>query len=205
MTKEENILLHAEKLFAERGFDGASTRDICNLANVNIAMIGYYFGSKEGLLEKIFSYRMQQGIDFSTAICERKDIDAWQKFEILISKYIERVNTLKDFYLIMQREQINFKNPAIIKFIKESKLKFMLTYNTIVLEGQEKGIFKNKPRVEFLHSTISGTLFTAINAMPIYKNYLNGDEHFEKEYFTNLEQHLKEILKHILGYEEINK
>jgi hypothetical protein len=101
----------------------------------------------------------------------------------------------------MQREQLNLKNPSIVEFIKDSKLKFMHTYEHIVLEGQENGIFKAKPQVEFIHSTLSGTLFTAINSLPIYKEYLHGDDTFEDIYYTNLENHLTQLLKHLLGYE----
>ncbi len=60
MTKEENILFCAEKLFAEKGFEGTSTREISKEANVNISMISYYFGSKEKLLQRIFEYRMTE-------------------------------------------------------------------------------------------------------------------------------------------------
>lgn len=51
VSKEENILFAAEKLFAEKGFEGTSTREISKAANVNISMISYYFGSKEKLYE----------------------------------------------------------------------------------------------------------------------------------------------------------
>ncbi|MFN7727760.1 MAG: TetR/AcrR family transcriptional regulator [Bdellovibrio sp.] len=39
----------AMRLFAERGIDGVSTRDIAKEAGVNISLISYYFGGKEGL------------------------------------------------------------------------------------------------------------------------------------------------------------
>ncbi len=45
--KQLQILEVAEKLFAANGFDGTSIRDIASEAEVNIAMISYYFGSKE--------------------------------------------------------------------------------------------------------------------------------------------------------------
>jgi hypothetical protein len=112
------------------------------------------------------------------------------------------VKTLKDFYLILQREQINLKNPSIVQFIKESKKKFLLTYKKVMQEGKDDHIFKNNPRVEFIHSTISGTLFTAMNSMTLYKDFLQGDAEFEQEYYENLQLHLKEILKYLLGYEE---
>ena len=41
------ILLAAKKLFAERGFDGTSVRQICELAGVNVALVSYYFGGKK--------------------------------------------------------------------------------------------------------------------------------------------------------------
>lgn len=202
MTKEENIMLHAEKLFSIHGFDGTSTREIAKAAEINISMIAYYFGSKEKLLEKIFEFRMNQGIEYIHSIMERKDINAWEKLNLIINGYVERVKTLKDFYLILQREQINLKNPSIVQFIKESKKKFLLTYKKVMQEGKDDHIFKNNPRVEFIHSTISGTLFTAMNSMTLYKDFLQGDAEFEQEYYENLQLHLKEILKYLLGYEE---
>jgi AcrR family transcriptional regulator len=59
----QKILDAALKAFSERGFDGASTRDITDAAGVNQAMIGYHFASKEDLwratVDLLFS-RMRQ-------------------------------------------------------------------------------------------------------------------------------------------------
>lgn len=41
----------AKSLFAQRGFEGVSIRDIVDEAGVNISLVSYYFGGKEGLLE----------------------------------------------------------------------------------------------------------------------------------------------------------
>jgi TetR/AcrR family transcriptional regulator, regulator of cefoperazone and chloramphenicol sensitivity len=43
------IVLAALTLFGERGFNGASTRDIAERAGVNAPAIGYYFDNKEGV------------------------------------------------------------------------------------------------------------------------------------------------------------
>lgn len=43
----------AERLFAARGYDGAAVRDIAREANVNGAMVHYYFGSKESLYHAV--------------------------------------------------------------------------------------------------------------------------------------------------------
>jgi AcrR family transcriptional regulator len=50
----ERILKTAERLFAERGFNGVSVRVLAGAANVNIASIGYHFRNKEGLLAEVY-------------------------------------------------------------------------------------------------------------------------------------------------------
>jgi AcrR family transcriptional regulator len=50
----ERILSTAERLFAERGFNGVSVRELAGAARVNIALIGYHFSSKEGLLSEVY-------------------------------------------------------------------------------------------------------------------------------------------------------
>lgn len=52
---KEKLLVSAERLFAERGFDGVSVRDITNAAGVNSALVGYYFGGKQGLLSEVYT------------------------------------------------------------------------------------------------------------------------------------------------------
>jgi AcrR family transcriptional regulator len=56
-TVRERILEVAERLFAEHGMSGVGLRAICAEADVNLASIAYYFGSKEGLLGALFAQR----------------------------------------------------------------------------------------------------------------------------------------------------
>ena len=56
--KKDHILDVAEKVFSEFGYDGSSTRLISSEANVNMAMLNYYFGSKEGLFIAIFERKI---------------------------------------------------------------------------------------------------------------------------------------------------
>ncbi len=57
LTKER-ILGAAEVLFARRGFDGASLRQLTAAAGVNLAAVNYHFGSKEKLVEQVFRRRL---------------------------------------------------------------------------------------------------------------------------------------------------
>jgi AcrR family transcriptional regulator len=52
------LLLTAERLFAERGFAGVSLRQIAAEAgSANNSAVAYHFGSKAGLVEAIYAYR----------------------------------------------------------------------------------------------------------------------------------------------------
>jgi len=50
----ERLLDVAEHLFADRGFDGTSIRELATAAGCNIASVNYYFGSKQKLYEEVF-------------------------------------------------------------------------------------------------------------------------------------------------------
>ncbi len=50
----EKILASAAQLFSEHGFNGVSVRDIAASAGVNSALVGYYFGGKQGLLAEVY-------------------------------------------------------------------------------------------------------------------------------------------------------
>lgn len=53
------ILEKAEELFAAKGIEGTSIRDISAVAGVNLAAINYHFGTKEGLVKALFLSRME--------------------------------------------------------------------------------------------------------------------------------------------------
>ena len=52
------VLDAAERLFAERGIEAVSIRDITRAAKANLAAINYHFGTKQELVAEIFSRRL---------------------------------------------------------------------------------------------------------------------------------------------------
>ncbi len=56
MEPRQRLLAAAEAVFAEKGFDAASIREISTEAEVNLASIKYYFGDKEGLYIEAVKY-----------------------------------------------------------------------------------------------------------------------------------------------------
>ncbi len=54
----ERVLEVAERLFANRGLDAVSIRDIIAAAGVNLGAINYHFGTKDRLIEAVFERRL---------------------------------------------------------------------------------------------------------------------------------------------------
>ena len=49
----ERVLKAAEELFAARGFETVSLRDITSVAGANVASVNYHFGSKDKLIDAV--------------------------------------------------------------------------------------------------------------------------------------------------------
>jgi len=57
-STRDRLIAAAEVLFAERGVEAASLRDITGQAGTNLAAVNYHFGSKEGLLRAVLEARL---------------------------------------------------------------------------------------------------------------------------------------------------
>src|SRR6478609_384534 len=101
--KKIEIIHVAEKLFAEKGFEGTSVRDIAGAANINVAMISYYFGSKEKLLEAMVLYRIES-LSLQLENLYQEDISPIEKMDKVIELYIKRIYCNRAIYVILHFE-----------------------------------------------------------------------------------------------------
>ena len=60
--KRTRIIDTAAKLFAEKGFENTTTRDICKATGMSHAMIYYYFDDKESLVYEILDEILSEGL-----------------------------------------------------------------------------------------------------------------------------------------------
>ncbi len=63
----QKLIATAMRLFADRGFDSVTVRDIASACGVSVGLINHHFGSKEGLREAVDAHFMAQFEEVLTA------------------------------------------------------------------------------------------------------------------------------------------
>lgn len=204
--KQIHILETAERLFADKGFDGTSVREIAKEANMNLAAISYHFGSKEKLMEAIFNYRINNTWFAVRSVVDDKDMSPVRKIELLVDSVIDKISEKECFHRIMVRQQILAKDDLVTKLIAESRMRNIQLLNQIVKEGQEQNLFRKKIDTPLLIITMIGTIYQMMNTQEFYRQ-ANQLEHMDDAAFQVhlrrvLKIHLKTLFKTILIHNE---
>ena len=203
--KQLQIIETSERLFAQKGFDATSVRDIAEEAGINVAMISYYFGSKEKLMEAIFEAKIGKIQMRVEALLKDESLLPFEKIYTLIDEHIERVMHSQYFYRIMISEQLTNINPAILQKVKQLKVRNAELISELIKEGQQKGFFKKKVDVVLMLNTLLGTVWQSIISKEHYREFTNSqllsDEEYENQLKKKLSTHIKTLFKAILTNE----
>lgn len=103
-STEERIKEAARKVFTTKGFAAARTRDIAEEAGINLALLNYYFRSKEKLFELIMLENIQQFIRGIKEIIMEEETDLKDKIERISSFYIDMLIRNPDLPLFILSE-----------------------------------------------------------------------------------------------------
>jgi AcrR family transcriptional regulator len=196
--KKEHILTVAEQLFGENGFDGTSIRDIAQKANVNLAMISYYFGSKEKLLEALLEYRASYTIGLLEELSKDDTLTPWDKIDRLIDFYVDKIMGNICFHNIMQQQNNNTRSEEIKDSIIKIKLRNFEQIKKIITDGQRKKIFR-KIDIELTMGTMMGTISQFTLSRYFWSRLFNVDANdedaYRKKISPRLKTHLKQLFK----------
>ncbi len=197
--KQIQILQVAEKLFSEKGFDGTSIREISKNAKINIAMVSYYFGSKEKLLEALMLYRTSD-LKVKLENLYEEELSPLEKIDKYIELYIQKINSNKEMYKILHFEISSNKRTMDLQSFIAVKKGNLATLTKIIEEGQSQHIFKNKIRVPLITTTIIGTYMHFLNNKIYYKEILelNTEQKFNNYIQTDLIDHIKQTINSLL-------
>lgn len=156
IDKRQAILEAAEKLFCETGYEGTSTRQIAKESGANMAMINYYFGSKEGVFLEIMNDRIAS-FGSQLRIINEDKISSLEKLHKVIEGYVNRILSNTAFHKMMHRELSLTQRPEMYDKIKDAMGQNMYVIERIITDGIEEGSF-NQVDVRMVIGTIMGTI-----------------------------------------------
>lgn len=195
--KQMRILQAAEVLFASKGYEGTSVRDIARKADVNVAMISYYFGSKDKLLLGLIKQRMEQSSMVLSGLSHNEKLDPWEKIDRIIDHYVDKMLDNRNFHTIISRQMSLDQDPVFREMLISSKTKNSSVIAEIIAEGQRKKIFR-KVNVGLTIATVMGTISQVSMSKPFFCSLMNLDPEDDVAYFKKVRSKLKNHLKSLL-------
>ncbi len=161
---ETKIKAAARKVFLEQGYEGAKIRQIADEAGVNLAMVNYYFRSKEQLFKSIYMETFREFIGRIAVLVNEET-----PLEVKIWKIVDRYT---DFIL---------ENPSVPTFIlsemrqdgptffQEMNMKGLIEnsyFRRQLLEEAEKGNIRPVEPMQIIVTIMSNIVFPVM-AQPI--------------------------------------
>ncbi len=144
-----HILRHAAQVFSEKGFEGASIRDISRASGVSLSGLYYYFESKQHLL-----YQIQ--IHTFTRILERLErrlagvADPAQRLRMLVRNHLEYFLRHPLEMKVLSHEDEALEDPYR-KEVLEIKRRYYLLARSIFAELRRAGrVRRINPRIAVL-------------------------------------------------------
>jgi AcrR family transcriptional regulator len=174
LSTENKILLAASKVFTEKGFSGTRTRDIAEEAGINLALLNYYFRTKEKLFEQVMKVKILLLFGQIIPIVTNEKTSLEEKIDLASVKYFD----------------ILTKNPNLPLFVlseiqkKTSDIKSILPFDKVLKNSfLIKQIQEKKSEINpfhFLINFISMTVFPFLGK-PILQSFeLMNDSEFQK-------------------------
>jgi AcrR family transcriptional regulator len=202
MDKKEQITREAMELFAKKGFEGTSIRDIASNAGVNIAMINYYFGSKEKLFESLLENKAAYTRDVLSAIAKDPALTEIEKIEKIIEGYVTRLFTGRVFHRMIHQEMMLSNRDSLQDAIVEMIIPNGLIIKGIIEAGIKKGEFR-KVDSTLTMASIVGTINQVLLSKKMCNRLLaKPDDHVpydDEKFKKRVSDHIKDLMRaHLL-------
>ncbi len=135
---EEKIRAVAKKLFTEKGYSGTTIRDVAEEAGVNVALLNYYFRSKDKLFKAIFMENFQEYSDKISTILFQEDLTLETRIRHFINEVTDQLKKNPDLPTFIMTEcrqnaemfqgkskvyKEKFENSQMVKQLKEEEAK----------------------------------------------------------------------------------
>ena len=169
---EQDIVEAARKVFQEKVYKEATMRDIAAEANINMAMLHYYFRSKDNLFYIVFDEAFKMLYSEIIKIITNNEMDLFTKIRTIVNEYITFFNEKP--YLPQFIMGVVIRNPEKIGERMQRNTNLILAFNIFseqIKMEYEKGTIQQISALSLLLNIISLCVFPAITR-PVINEFL---------------------------------
>jgi AcrR family transcriptional regulator len=197
MDKKTQIIEAAVDLFAEKGFEGTSIRDLATKADVNVAMINYYFGSKEKLFECMVKEKAAYTKDILEEIVNDKGLSEIEKLDRIIDNYVAKIFSNRKFHRIIHQELMLNEREGLQDAIVNILVPNSFLTRSVVDAGIKNGTFKKVDSLLVI-ATIVGTINQVLLSKKFCNKQLNKEDDYvpyeDAKFRKRVSDHLKDLM-----------
>ena len=190
MTTEERIFRAAMALFIQKGRHGAKMQEIADKAQINKAMLHYYFRSKEKLYAHVFEV-VAAKIFGSLHTLFKEEVPFSVSLRLFIDNYMSMLNSNPQILMFILRE-IGEGGETALKIIDEMTKKGTFELPKAFVEAAEKAVEKKEIKavdaVQLMLSVIGAANYFFF-AEPMMKSLLENSSGYNRKEFLEQRKH----------------
>lgn len=195
-STEEKIKKAALKLFTRKGYAATRTRDISEEAGINLALLNYYFRSKEKLFELLMAELLEQFFRGIVEIFNDEKTSLDEKMKMFVAQYTALLKEQPDLPLFIFHH-LRANPGKLASRLGMGRLFKSYFFNQLAREMERRKIRRIHP-MQFVMNLLAMTVFPFI-AAPLLKEVtgING-KMFDKlveERLTLIPQWMKVIME----------
>lgn len=176
---KKRILQAAVRCFAVNGYDQTSVRQICEAAEANLAMVSYYYGSKEQLYYAVLDEWFK---DAGPELKQSREIgDPQKELEQFIRTFLHLRKEDQQFSMLL-RYELSSQSPRS-EYIRKLISPYLEHLNHILAAGKEKKLF-HYDSLELISTFILSILvypaYDSFLLHPIKDNQLAGEDEIKQ-------------------------
>lgn len=170
LDSREALILAAQKVFAEKGFEGATVKDLADEAGVNVSLVSYHFGGKEALYKTCLENFGLDRVESAERIL--KSPESKEDFRLRLKLFAD------DFISFHQREPdickmihrgIDNMDVISAEVFKNVFYRMFQALQDFVASARKKGFVDADFDAEFVTLLMFGALTHALRVQPIAK------------------------------------
>lgn len=141
LSTEEKIKNAAQKVFMKKGYGATRTRDIAEEAGINLALLNYYFRSKEKLFELVMLEKLTKFFGFIAPLLNNENTSLDQKITLVSNNYID---------LLMENPELPLFILSEVRY-KADRFVHKLPVNKVAESHFIKQLHEKRPDISPLH------------------------------------------------------